>query len=346
MVNRGNFKKKHASVPVPVEQDDTDYIQDKPTCLHVSIENQIYSGAGITKGFQQAGFDVHQMNWQPIKFEETVEGLRARLINYAAINRPDYIFLHIQNEGVLDVDTCKVLTEYCKTVLYNFDCREKEKSQWMYDLATHLSLVCFSNQEDVNNCLALGIENVMALHSACDIDLYARLPFDVKYTSPDIVFIGGQYLNSNLNFPLAEERLKMTNFLEREYSDRFGAFGIGNSNNARFINSMEEVRIYNASKIAINQNNFEREGYTSDRIWRIMSTGTFCLTKWFPGIDKIFEKEIHLDWFNTFEEMKGLLEFYLNEDEERGAIAQMGSRFVRENHSWKSRVEEIKNKLS
>jgi spore maturation protein CgeB len=72
-----------------------------------------------------------------------------------------------------------------------------------------------------------------------------------------------------------------------------------------------------------------------------MSCGTFCLTRYFPGIERIFKKEIHLDWWKDFDELITLADYYLAKDEERKSIANSGSDYVRAHHRWKDRVEKI-----
>jgi len=54
-----------------------------------------------------------------------------------------------------------------------------------------------------------------------------------------------------------------------------------------------------------------------------MASGSFCLTHHFPGIEKVFERGVHLDWFENFDEMLDLVDKYLKDDEERKAIASL-----------------------
>jgi spore maturation protein CgeB len=142
---------------------------------------------------------------------------------------------------------------------------------------------------------------------------------------------------------MSHERQRMIEFLETHYGDRFGCYGLGQKGG--MIMPDVENKIYNHSKIAISQNNYLRQDYTSDRIWRIMATGTFCLARYFPGIEKIFEKEKHLDWFTNFEEMRMLIDYYLGNDNERMEVAEEGYKLVTTSHTWKSRINELKNTI-
>jgi spore maturation protein CgeB len=308
--------------------------------LHIGINAQgIYSSKGIEKGFKKAGFiDYDFLDYQSIRFNEGTEGLLQRMIVKANICKPDLIFIHIQNNDILDIETINQLSKIGFTVLYNFDCRNKDESKWMYDLTPYLGWVFFSNQEDVDNCNELGIKNVSVLQSSCDTDMYNTIGKKLdKY--PDIVFVGNNYVGTNLNFDLSTQRQEMIDFMYFEFDNKFGSYGRGQL--GQMIDPQEESLCYNSAKIAISQNNFDKELYTSDRIWKIMSCGTFCLARYFDGIETIFERGVHLDWFSSLDELKDKTEYYLKNDEERKSIAKVGMNFVKENHSWANRFEEM-----
>lgn len=325
---------------IPFDEQEMD---SRPLALHIRLDAPTYSSDGIEQGIRDAGFQYDFLNWQLIKFKEGVEGLRDRMIVKAKTCNPDLIFIHIQNPDVLDIETCQSLSEIAYTVLYTFDCRDKERMQWLYELVPHLSAVFFSNNEDVINCKELGYDNCYVLESSCDMTMYRPLPKEHLYVFdyPKVVFLGQRYVNTNLNFPLAEERQQMIEYLYEKFGDDFGAYGRGQKN--QFLNFQQENICYNVAKIAINQNNYDKELYSSDRLWRIMACGCFCLTKYFKGIETMFERGIHLDWWHTFEELEEKIKYYLDNEDERAAIAKQGSLFVRENHTWKDRIEVIKN---
>lgn len=83
-------------------------------------------------------------------------------------------------------------------------------------------------------------------------------------------------------------------------------------------------RYINGAKVGIGSNSFNRRKYTSDRLGNYMSCGTFYLTQYIEGIEEVFEKGVHLDWFHTTEEMFEKINYYLAHPEERYAIAKRG----------------------
>lgn len=314
--------------------------------LHIRLDAPSYSSNGIMDGFKQNGFEYNCLSWQNFRFENGIDMLRSKVLELAHEHKPTIIFLHIQNSEILDLQLVKQLQEISCVINYTFDVRSKENTQWIYDLAPFIGLTLFACKEDVDYCKSIGTHNVSLLQSSIDTFVYKHGTNDsFPLYSSKISFIGNNYVDTNLNFPLAKERLDMVNFLKAEYPNDFKEYGM-NWKYSEIVNVHKEISIYNSSLIAISQNNYDRELYTSDRIWRIMSCGTFCLAKYFKGIEKIFKRGVHLDWFNNLEELKDKIDYYLHNESLRKQMAQEGMNFVRRNHNWSCRIKEIEKAVN
>jgi len=337
--------KKDYPQPALVPFEEGDFVVDKrPKLLFAAVYAPTFNSDFMVRGFEKAGYSVVVMDWQKIKLLEGVEGLRQRLVMKAQMEEPELIFLHIQNAGVVDVTTADELQRVAPTVSYNFDCRSFEDSKWMYDLAPHLELSIFSNNEDVQRCKHLGINNVAVMQSSADFEHYRpfNLSDDKKKEYPhDIVFIGNKFDTTNMKFDKAAERTQMVEFLQREYGNRFKAWGRGYS---RMVHQQEEAMIYNCAKIAITQNNFERSRYCSDRIFRAMGCGVMTIQQYYPEIAKDFNKMVTSTWIN-FGMLKEEIDMYLDNEDLRAAKSRAGAEFVREKHSWYNRVLEMQSLL-
>lgn len=348
MFNRDDYKnQKRETFGVKSLPPDDDPVDDRPLCLHVGIEAPaIYSSKPIVKAWEENGYQVEFMDWQLIKLNESVEGMWDRVMAKVMMVSPDIIFLHIQNKDAILDTWVQALQDTAPVVNYVFDVRDKEKSIWLYNLCKHVSLNCLASQEDVNECKAMGYNNAIVVQSSADYDFYkSKLKkTDLQKPVPEIIFIGMNHQNTNAGFPLAAERQEMCAFLKSQYGDMFESFGM-NQENSHYIHHSEELHLYQNSKIVIGHNNFKREGYSSDRMFRAMGSGAFYLSSYFPGIENMFQREVHLDWWEDFGQLKSLIDFYLSEDAEREAIAEIGSNFVRENHRWADRIKLILNTL-
>ncbi len=356
------------SIPVkavPFNEDEMPLIDERPVVLFAGIFAPTFDSTFMSKGFEKAGYRVVVMDWQKIKFNSTeeyntvqfdeaenkykevpvkIDGIKVLqdiLIKKANQEQPDLIFLHIQSEGILNTLIVDELQRIAPTVIYNFDCRKADKMQWLYDLVPYVELVCFSNLEDVQNCRKLGYKNTAVLQSSADYDHYKSEDAIKKLTNlftdefeHEIVFIGNRFDNSNLDFENTVQRTQMVEFLEKEYGDRFKAWGIGFS---RMVNQQEEKIIYNRAKIAICQNNFYKVNYQSDRAFRAMGCGVLTIMQQYPEINKDFNPMVASVWL-TFDMLKEQIDKHLENDLLRYGKAKAGAEFVRENHSWYNRV--------
>lgn len=85
----------------------------------------------------------------------------------------------------------------------------------------------------------------------------------------------------------------------------------------------------------------QAKGYTSNRLFNILSSGGFCLTLWYPEIEKQFVNKKHLVWFKTKEEAVELINYYLAHPEEREKIAKQGNELYLKKHTAKKRLDEM-----
>jgi glycosyltransferase involved in cell wall biosynthesis len=75
-------------------------------------------------------------------------------------------------------------------------------------------------------------------------------------------------------------------------------------------------------------------GYSSNRLFNIIGTGVFCLTRYFPGLEKWGKNKEHFVWFNDDAECLELIDYYLKHPDEREQIAKQGQQFFKCNHNW------------
>jgi len=83
------------------------------------------------------------------------------------------------------------------------------------------------------------------------------------------------------------------------------------------------------------------KGYNSNRLYNILSVNGFCLTNYFPGIEKLFENHKHLTWFKTTDEAIEIMDYYLANPAKHWKIKQAGYREFLKNHTCVHRILEI-----
>jgi hypothetical protein len=72
-----------------------------------------------------------------------------------------------------------------------------------------------------------------------------------------------------------------------------------------------------------------------------MAAGAFHLTRYFPGLENVFQNRKHLAWFQTVPEALELIAYYLEHEQEREAIAAKGRKEVLARHTWDHRIDDM-----
>jgi len=248
-------------------------------------------------------------------------------------HKPDLVFLQIQTPGIIGVDTARYIASKCKVVNWTGDVRHP-LPQWFIDIGKVIHMTLFTNMNDVETATARGIR--------AD---YLQIGFPEKIFKPEgevreeaeIVFMG----NNHGGFPLSGLRYQMVDSLQRKYGKRFKVFG-GNWKGFHAENNQEEeAKIYRGAKIAINLSHFNYSRYSSDRLFRLMGTGVFCLSHNYKDIALEFEVGKHLDVWNDIPELLSKVDYWLQYDIERKHIGRQGAEHVHTNHLWRNRVKQL-----
>jgi len=153
---------------------------------------------------------------------------------------------------------------------------------------------------------------------------------NLKEKEFDVTFIGAK----------DPEREILCTLLNSQENFKFKVFGPGFN---KFHNPSEFNDICNRSKIVLNISRGNYEGYTSLRLWNLMGTGAFVLTKYIPSMfDKLgIMTGTHLDDFKTHDELLYKINYYLNSEKLRTKIGLTGQEYVYKNRTWSNSVSDI-----
>lgn len=317
---------------------------ERPKLLFAGIFSPVYDSNYMVRGFEEAGYNVTPFDWQKIRFAEKAQGVNDRLLFKVAQENPAVVFLHVQSPDVLDVAVLESISKKSFIVFYTFDVRNDIK--WIKELAPYVGLILFADKESVNECKKDGIENVDYLPPAADYLQYRRLEIrEATDEFGEIVFIGNNTTGSALNFPKAEERAEMVNFLQNQFGSRFKVYGLNWGMNSQMVYPHIETMVYNSAKIAITHNHYSRAGYQSDRMYRAMGSGIYTIAQYYHGINQDFNPTTNSTWID-FDMLAEEIEKALSNDERRKMIADNGHGFVRQHHTWAKRAERMKNLIS
>lgn len=260
--------------------------------------------------------------------------------------KPDLVFMQIQAANIIHPATVAQLQAW-GAVVFNWtgDVRANIP-QWMTSFGADVTL--FSNMRDVKEFRS-RIGKSEYLEIGYDENIYCQ-EGEAKNIE-QIVFFGNSY-GPNM-FPMSAFRIQMCSYLKAIFMGRFGIYGTGwNISSGNFMHSQrEEAAAYRGAKIAINCSHFEIAKYSSDRLFRILGTGTpICLAKHYTGMEEDFTDGVHLRVWRTIEELKDLINYYLDpaNEAERVKIANGGMNIARQKFTFDcmaKNVNEIYYKL-
>jgi spore maturation protein CgeB len=256
----------------------------------------------------------------------------------SCLGENDLIFIQAQTPGVLPG---RILQKVPGIKLaWVGDLRERTQD-YSFDMAPHV-ISCFSNERDVEAIRAVG-------HRADFLNIgFTTGVFNpegsLREGTPEIVFLGSQYPD---RFPRSSQRQRIVAELRERYGSRFAVYGNGWGDNSVFLQEQDEAAAYRTCKIAIDANHFDTVSrFTSDRRFRSMGSGAFTLANWHPGIEVDFTPGEHLVTWKDPAEIPGLIDHYLEHEDERKVIAAAGCRHVHLNHSWDARMVELQSIIS
>lgn len=303
--------------------------------LHIALNDQGKRQEALCLALQSLG-EYLEIDWMHQLQRIGLARLRRLIIDTARNFQPDLIFFQIQQSGVIDSQTLNSLPGY--KVNWCGDVRDPFPA-WYIEMGRYFNLSLFTNGKDIETMRANG----------CNAG-FLQIGFNEKVFNinrknpPEIVFMGSHYGNT---FPLSQLRHDMVHTLTKKYGERFAVYGNqwDIPTMSLMYNEPAEAMAYNSCKIAINCSHFDLSRYSSDRIFRIMGSGAFCLTKWYPDIEMDFEDGNHLVVWKDISDLLTKIEYYLKHEKEREQIAQSGYELVHSRDTWQHRIDELKTMI-
>lgn len=150
-------------------------------------------------------------------------------------------------------------------------------------------------------------------------------------TSAELVFIGSVYEH------IWPYRKKLIDFLKDTYGSRFEHLGQkGEIRHEPLNNLMATVKIVVGDSVY-------SPYYWSNRVYEVIGRGGFLIHPRVPGLDKEFTPYKHFIPYDlgNFEQLREIIDYYLEHDEEREKIRMAGFEYCRKHHTYQNRVKEM-----
>lgn len=297
--------------------------------LHIGLSATGYPLNGLQKALMRLG-EYDEINTATPNINEAIKKKSDSF-------KPDLVWIQVQRRDIVSIDAGEYLRKNGAFVMnWTGDVRTPQPS-FYEDLGRHIDLTLFSNVTDVEILNSRGVKSDY-LQIGYDPEIYT--PIGDKIQSQEIVFLGNNLVDK---FPLSVFRGELVAFLKSHYAHRFGVYGSGwfNGQGSYMGNQMGEARLYRSSKIAVNCSHFDFKRYSSDRLFRILGSGVFCLSKWYPDIELDFTDGEHLVIWKDLNDLKQKIDYYLNNPVERERISKNGNRIALEKFTFDCMAQNI-----
>ena len=326
----------------------------------------------VANGFEELGHNVSVSNWPELwgqitrrarlyvakrylpeyKFQEyvltviddVIEQYNSRLLDRIQVESPD-IFITL-NGKILLPQTIKEATDYTTTIM------------WCYDKATAFPAVVEGAQyydqfyvfesSDVED-LAQTDADIEFLPMGYDPSHYHRLNMEKTI---DVCFVGS--LNERrkrllervaVELPQCDLQIWGNNwswydpFAQFEY--QFNRRQLGRCVHNHNLSAASVNEVYNKSRVCVNIHGPHSKQATNPRTFEILGSGAFELVDNKPRLSEQLTDGKEIATYDTADEFVELIEYYLDHESERNAIADRGYQRVQRDHTYTDRLEQI-----
>lgn len=321
-------------------KDETELVYDnKKVLLHISLNNE---GQTMLQSALKTICNKY-INYEWKKDYKNVNNVKTKILNLVYKEKPDLIFMQIQTPGIIESELINIINmsvPNCIIINWTGDVR-MPIPQWYKDIGKCKNVItCFTNMDNVNEFKAMGLKSEY-LQIGYEHNIFT--PNGTIKKVPEIVFMGNNY--SNINYPLSKLRSEMVVMLNYKFGNRFQVYGNGWNNELNPIDFMkkpyEEAAVYRSCKIAISLSHFDLSRYSSDRMFRIMGSGAFCLSYEYKDIGLDFKENTHIGVWRSVDNLIDSINLYLNNDAKRNEIAKNGNKLVESSHRWINRINDL-----
>jgi len=295
------------------------------------------TGRFIHESFKKQGHEVFVFD--DIRMEQLFDRskMNQMLIKKYEKVMPD-IFFMLKSEGIYPstLDFIK-----CKKLYWHPDVRKKVQD-WVVSKALKCDKFFTMSEGSVSEYKEKGVD-VHYLPEACDPNYHYHIPDSElsDYYKCPVKFIG----------TVRNERIPMLQRLAWEkipfrvwgnFDNKLFAYPEILKNHTRTCLWREAHSFAASSGINITWDWCpEVELSYSARIYRVMASQGVYLCKYVKGMEKVFTKGTHCDWFNTLEEMTDKIKYYIENPSRMDVVGKAAQKEVYNKHTFDLRVSKM-----
>jgi hypothetical protein len=245
---------------------------------------------------------------------------------------PDLVLIYSKD---IPYSVLQKISPRFKTALF-FPDHDGPENEKLIQYGALVDYLFITNKTHIAALKSLGVRNPVYCMQGCDRDTHRIIATRNNKWTAEVAFVGR---------PRQENRVEILQAINRKYELKtWGAswqeYGLTCLKD--HIYPTEYAKICYATKIILGcDQSFELEGYFSNRTWITLGCGGFLLTNYTPGLEDIFTKGKHLEWYHDEAECLDLIAYYLKHEDRRKQIAQNGYEFAHTHRTYDVVMDEI-----
>lgn len=303
--------------------------------LHLALRDARERQPALAAALASLAEDYDELDWNHCSH------LEQRFIDKVREFRPTVIWMQLQRRteiSALTIEKIKCITPDVKVVNWDGDQHHEPhdaERHWFVELGRACDASLVVNTKHPVEYASLGVKNPGYLQIGVDGQIYTEMP-PGKHVH-DVLFLGSHYRTHDARNNLVRD-------LKDEYGRRFGVYGYGWRFSDGFLFQHQEAPAYNAAKCAISmsiRNDLPR--YTSDRLFRAMSSGAVTLVEDFPDYKALGLRhdENCIVWRGRAGLFAAVERALAMSEPERTAIRAAARSVARRRFTWSARMPEL-----
>lgn len=155
----------------------------------------------------------------------------------------------------------------------------------------------------------------------------------------EVLFVGAKGYHPEWSY-----RPQLIDWLSKTYEKRF--VRVAGDTQYGTVRGNYLNQLYNSSRVIVGDTlclNFNHPDYFSDRLFETTGRGGFIIFPYIKGIERMFKlgEELITYEFGNFNQLKSLIDYYLEHKEERDKIRLAGMERVKKEHTYTHRLSNI-----
>lgn len=313
--------------------------------LHLAMRNSVDTGSALTRAFRSVG-EVRSVTVNQLAPLELQDEIRRMLVDW----KPSLIFMEIWRGGTgITPEFVEEMREKSlpRCVIVEWDGErhhppEEPSRRWFVDLGKVCDCSLMVNTADPHQYRRLGVQRPGFL--ACGVDEMAFRPSASRGDVPPIVCVANWY---GTRYPGYKWRQDLFGRLARKFPDKFRLYGRGWEKSSlphgEPLTNAEEAQVYSSAQCAISISIADSiPRYTSDRLYRGLSSGGVMLVEKFPdmgGLGLVHGKNCLI--FSGVEHLENQIGAILANRVDTRLIRCGARQLVLEHHTWTARMPEL-----